>query len=294
MIGWGQAAVLLLSLLGAMAVGFLVAVLPKRALAVMGLSLAGAVSFVFVYDAAIDGIYLTRQMPPVVDHRSPLQPAAQKPQPEQALSPPPTAQPGGDDRPAETLPELVAALADHLPPEVSATALPPVPNATESEEIPAGEEEIDRGLIQYLLIPSLKVDARVVAKPLKDGTWKIDGLRDNVALLEGTSLPGLGGNTVLAGHIMVRYIGDGPFRYLSRLTPGAQVIALTAENAYTYRVREQQLVGVEDVGVTGPSENSQLTLLTCSNWDDQTESYLRRRVVVADLVKVVPLSEYGF
>jgi len=294
MIGWGQAAVLLLSLLGAMAVGFLMAVLPKRALVVMGLSLAGAVSFVFVYDAVIDGVYRAWQTPPVVDHRSPLQPAAQNRQPEQTVSLPATTQPSGDPQPSEGVPDLQAALEADPPAADPPGALPSVPDAPESQEIPAGEQVIDRGLIQYLLIPSLKVDAKVVAKPLKDGTWDIDGLRDNVALLEGTSLPGLGGNTVLAGHIMVRYIGDGPFRYLSRLTPGTQVIALTVNNAYTYRVRDQRLVGVEDVGVTGPSENPQLTLLTCSNWDDQTESYLRRRVVVADLVKVMPLSEYGF
>jgi hypothetical protein len=34
------------------------------------------------------------------------------------------------------------------------------------------------------------------------------------------------------------------------------------------------------------SSTPQLTLITCTTWDEETLSYLRRRVIVADLEKV--------
>ena len=163
---------------------------------------------------------------------------------------------------------------------------PPATLATTPE---AEEERPDTSLVQRLVIPALQVDSQVIFYPLKDGTWDITGLRDNIAWLGDTSWPGLGGNTVLAGHIMVRYIGQGPFRRLDKLAPGDRVIVHTEQNIYTYRVRAQMRVNIEDVYVTNPTENPQLTLLTCSNWDEESESYRQRLVVFADLEKVAPI-----
>jgi sortase A len=59
---------------------------------------------------------------------------------------------------------------------------------------------------------------------------------------------------------------------------------------YLYQVREGLVVKEEDVEVTGPSATPQLTLVTCSDWDSKTETYLSRRVVIADLVDVRRLS----
>lgn len=157
---------------------------------------------------------------------------------------------------------------------------------------PKGEAQaLDTSEVWRLVIPSLQVDAVVKYFPLQDGIWDINGLKDHVAWLGGTSGPGLGSNTVLAGHIMVRNIGRGPFRFLDRLKPGETVVVYTEQNVYTYRVREQVLVDEDDVSVAGATDHAQITLLTCSNWDEENENYLKRRAVFADLVKTSPYVE---
>lgn len=154
-------------------------------------------------------------------------------------------------------------------------------------------EAEDRTPIERLAIPGLKVDVQVQLKPRKDNTWDISGLRADVAWLEGTAHPAAVGNTVLAGHIMVRGIGKGPFRYLDRLENGASVLVYTARNLYIYQVRAQALVKETDGQVTLDTANPQLTLLTCASWDESVEQYQRRRAVFADLVKVEPLPAAG-
>jgi LPXTG-site transpeptidase (sortase) family protein len=112
----------------------------------------------------------------------------------------------------------------------------------------------------------------------------------DVAWLGDTSSPGLGGNTVLAGHIALRDQGNGPFRYLYNLKSGDLVYVYTARNHYTYSVREQTVVAPNDPTVVGSTGRSQLTLLTCTGWDVETLTYTRRRAVFADLVEVTPSS----
>ena len=167
------------------------------------------------------------------------------------------------------------------------------PTRYSTDRYPAFEEESeeapDRTPPQRLAIPDLQVDSTVVLKPFVGNTWDIRGLNADVAWLEGTAHPAAGGNTVLAGHIMVRTIGRGPFRFLDRLKPGAKVVVYTQQKVYTYQVREQVVVKETDGEVTQDMGQTQLTLLTCTTWDEKTETYLRRRAVFADLVEVKPL-----
>jgi LPXTG-site transpeptidase (sortase) family protein len=155
-------------------------------------------------------------------------------------------------------------------------------------------EEPDRTAPERLVIPVLGVDAKIVLKPFTGKTWDIRGLRTDVAWLEGTAHPGdEEGNTVLAGHIMVKNLGRGPFRFLDRLKPGARIVVYTEEKIYAYQVREQVVVKETEGEVTMDTGKAQLTLLTCTTWDPEKETYLRRRAVFADLVEVKPLLPEG-
>jgi LPXTG-site transpeptidase (sortase) family protein len=150
----------------------------------------------------------------------------------------------------------------------------------------------DTSPVVRLVIPSLSVDAIVKYVPYDDVsmTWLIDGLREEVAWLGNTSWPGLGGNTVLAGHITVRGLGNGPFRYLENIATDDQFTVYTETNKYTYKVREQVVVNETDMGVVLPTVGTQLTLITCTGWDDELDVYRFRRVVFADLIKTEPLT----
>lgn len=163
----------------------------------------------------------------------------------------------------------------------------PVVRITSESGIPPDTSPVVR-----LVIPTLSVDAIVKYVPYDDTklTWLIEGLRDEVAWLGNTSWPGLGSNTVLAGHITVRGMGNGPFRYLENINPADQITLYTESNKYTYQVREQVVVNETDMGVVLPTVGTQLTLITCTGWDDELDIYRFRRVVFADLVNVEPLT----
>ncbi len=148
--------------------------------------------------------------------------------------------------------------------------------------------QVDTGPVTRLVIPALKVDSKVQYIPFEDHTWNIEKLGMDIAWLGNTSSPGLGGNTVLAGHITVLYLGNGPFRHLYSLKSGDLVYVYTYKNIYTYSVREQAVIKTDDSSVVGPTDQPQLTLLTCTGWDDETLRYTKRRAVFADLVSVAP------
>jgi LPXTG-site transpeptidase (sortase) family protein len=145
--------------------------------------------------------------------------------------------------------------------------------------------------ITRLVIPELRLDAPVEYVPFTAFTWEIDDLGQSVAWLGNMKGDGIARNLVLAGHATVFNGSHGPFRYLSRLTPGAELIVYSERYVYFYQVRELSLVEPEDAYITENTADSQLTLVTCATWNEKTKSYLRRQVVIADLLKVEPLPQ---
>lgn len=165
----------------------------------------------------------------------------------------------------------------------------PIPSPTIAATLIAGGSPIDTSPVVRIVIPPLEVDAIVAYIPFEGLTWPIEGLREEVAWLGDTSWPGLGGNTVLAGHITVRGLGDGPFRYLADLQSGDEIVLFTEQTRYTYTVYEQLTVEETDMSVTQPTTNSQLTLITCTGWDQELSIYRFRQVVYASLTDQEPV-----
>jgi sortase A len=120
-------------------------------------------------------------------------------------------------------------------------------------------------------------------------TWLISGLRQEIAWLGGSSWPGLGSNTVLAGHVTIRDYGNGPFRFLDQLVSGDEITVYTSAKVYTYRVRQSTVVGESDLWVTDPTDNPQLTLITCTDWSREYQTYMKRLIIFADLVRSEPV-----
>jgi LPXTG-site transpeptidase (sortase) family protein len=150
----------------------------------------------------------------------------------------------------------------------------------------SGEKDQPLNEFERLVIPTLKVDAQLISKPYSQLSWDLTDLGHSIALLGDISEQETKNNTVLAGHVTVRNGSNGPFRYLSRLNSGDKLILYTERSKYTFIVREQVLVYPEETSVIKDTPHPQLTLITCTTWDEKTLSYLRRRVVFADLEKV--------
>lgn len=143
--------------------------------------------------------------------------------------------------------------------------------------------------IQRIAIPSLGLDTVVKYVPFDGTSWKIDGLTSEVVWMGETSWPGLGGNTGLSAHVSLPDGSDGPFRYLSELKEGDIVEIYTDINRYIYEVRTQQVVADSELSVLTPTDHSQITLITCTDWNMALERYLSRLVVYSDLLDIQPL-----
>jgi LPXTG-site transpeptidase (sortase) family protein len=176
----------------------------------------------------------------------------------------------GTPRPIETLPSY------------------PIPTPT---LIPNGDDGStpDTSPLVRISIPSIGLDTKVAYVPFDGQTWMIQGLREEVAWMGDTSWPGLGSNTGLAGHVTVRDLGAGPFRHLEDLVINDKVYLYTEENMYTYSVRDKKVVEQDDLSVVQATENAQVTLITCLEWDENLNIYLKRMTVIADLVQTDPL-----
>jgi LPXTG-site transpeptidase (sortase) family protein len=194
--------------------------------------------------------------------------------------------PGLDTAPTETINPLITLPAYLFSTPQAVETLPsyPIPTPSVLPETEDGKTP-DTSPIVRIVIPSLDVDAKVAYVPFDGQTWMIQGLREEVAWMGDTSWPGLGGNTGLAGHITVRGLGNGPFRYLGDIVQNDVVYLYTEENIYTYSVRDKQVVDQADLSVIDSTDTAQITLITCMEWDEDLEIYLRRLAVMADLVR---------
>jgi LPXTG-site transpeptidase (sortase) family protein len=153
-----------------------------------------------------------------------------------------------------------------------------------------GEVGPDTSAVERIVIPALFLDTEVKYVPYDGFTWMISGLRQEIAWMGNTSWPGLGGNTGLAGHVTVAGMGDGPFRHLDELPNGELVLLYTEKNIYTYQVRESRVTDGGDMTVTFATENPQISLITCVDWDEENRTYVNRLVVIADLVRSEPIT----
>lgn len=196
-----------------------------------------------------------------------------------------------DSAPSQTAIPYRPASAYSTPESQNLLTLPdyPIPTPALSATPAAGEPELDTSPVVRIVIPVLLMDTVVKYVPYDGLTWLIGGLRSEVAWMGNTSWPGLGSNTALAGHVTVAGYGDGPFRNLADVPAGEIIILYTERNIYTYTVRESRITTADDLSVTFPTDNPQVTLITCVDWDDEAEIYLNRLIVFGDLVRVEPV-----
>jgi LPXTG-site transpeptidase (sortase) family protein len=136
------------------------------------------------------------------------------------------------------------------------------------------------GVGTRLVIPKLNLDAPIILSPLEGESWKVDHLgTDYVGHLEGTAPPGSSSNIVLAAHVTVSAGVYGPFANLAGLSTGDEVYVYEGEQAFKYIIDDYQIVDRTAIDVTYPSEQGQITLITCTNWSSQEGRYIERVVL---------------
>lgn len=116
-------------------------------------------------------------------------------------------------------------------------------------------------------IEKIGVEAPVIENV--DGTNKqaySETLESGVAHFKGTALPGEGSNIFIFGHSST-VSGKGTyakvFARLGELEKGDQVTIFYNGKEYKYSVFEKKVVRSDDISVLEPTNNEQLTLMTC-------------------------------
>ncbi|RPI87806.1 MAG: sortase, partial [Chloroflexi bacterium] len=153
-------------------------------------------------------------------------------------------------------------------------------------EQPAEKAYTDLGSL-WIEIPSLSMKTGITGVPLKPDGWDVTWLHWQVGWLEGTAYPTWEGNTVLTAHGYTADGEAGPFARLKDLSYGQMVVIHLGGMKYTYAVRTNLLISPENTyWLTRHEELDWITLITCQQYDDKTQSYRYRRVVRAVLVSV--------
>jgi len=141
----------------------------------------------------------------------------------------------------------------------------------------------------WLEIPKLGVNKMsIVGVPQTKDGWDISWLGKNAGWLNGSAFPTWNGNSVITGHVWDSLNRPGPFVGLINLTYGDQIKVHAFGKVYIYEIIESQVVQPSNITAAFKhEEKSWLTLITCENYQDKTETYTNRRMVRAILVSVV-------
>jgi LPXTG-site transpeptidase (sortase) family protein len=144
----------------------------------------------------------------------------------------------------------------------------------------------DTGNDLTIEISSLGVSTTIVGVPEAAGAWDVSWLGDQAGYLEGTAFPTWSGNSVLTGHVYGADGLPGPFVNLKTLKWGDQVIIHFAGQQYIYEVRTNEVISPTDASIFSHKDYPWLTLLTCKDYNAQTNSYAHRVAVGAVLVQI--------
>lgn len=121
-----------------------------------------------------------------------------------------------------------------------------------AEESPTGQAHAqkDDGMIR-LVIPKIELTSFIV-----EGT-NHKSLLIGPGHLTNTAEPGEAGNAVISGH------RDTFFRHIHELEKGDQFFVERGGKRFVYQVTGKKIVEPNDLSVTRPSSDPQLTLITC-------------------------------
>jgi len=134
-----------------------------------------------------------------------------------------------------------------------------------------------------LTIPKIAIGAPVLIGVDPSDKKKYDeSLTQGVALMQGSSLPGLNGNIIIYGHSSATLSSpyEKIFAGLNDLDSGDEVKIDYKGNDYTYSVSNKKIVDKDNLSVLDQTKEETLTLITC--WPIGTS---KQRLIITSLRK---------
>lgn len=124
-----------------------------------------------------------------------------------------------------------------------------------------------------IIIPRIHMDVPIIEASVKDGSWEVSESSANHG--KGSAYPGQSGNMVIFAHARVNL-----FLPLRDILPSDEIYILSDKNWYAYKVEKITQVLPEQIEIINPTKDEQLTLFTCSGFDDE-----KRLIVIGKRVK---------
>ena len=132
-------------------------------------------------------------------------------------------------------------------------------------------------VIRRIFARAIRLDAEVIESKIERGEWQVP--KFVAGHLQGTALPGSGGNIVLSGHVQSISSGN-VFANIDKLKIGDEVTLRTTAGEVVYRIAGKNIVKSDDLSVVQPTSGEELTLITCTGtFNILTQDYSHRWVV---------------
>lgn len=166
--------------------------------------------------------------------------------------------------------------AETPPPQAASTSAPQQPAAVVTPEAPLARTTV--------FIPTVGVHSSIIEAYLDGTSWDVTHLGTNAGHLQGTAWLDQPGNIVLAGHIELSDGRRGIFARIGEVSIGDPIILQQGDDERHYIVRAVERTTPDDLSVLYPSNDDQLTLITCNAYDFFQDAYLERTVVIAERI----------
>ncbi len=175
----------------------------------------------------------------------------------------------------------------NLPPGVT----PTMPRSlSRADVLPTPTPDLDAPP-RNIIFPAAALTSPIIEAIRTQNSWETRYLGNSVGHLEGTSwLNGMGGNIVLAGHVESETGAPGPFAYLFKVTTDDLIILQDGKQSVYYKVSDIVRAAPDDIKYVAQDGRHRLTLITCTDWDQNQRTYLGRLIVVAEPVATAQAS----
>jgi LPXTG-site transpeptidase (sortase) family protein len=173
---------------------------------------------------------------------------------------------------------------------MSAQPSPPVPTADPTAEptrVPDPAASSYGPAVQ-LRIPRIGVNSHITDVGLVDGYYEVPWW--DVGHHADSASPGEPGNRVFNGHVLTIDAGQ-VFRYLKQLRSGDAVYVYTPGYRTDWVVSDVFTTPAEDNDFLGPTDDTRITLYTCTGtFNPIQRTFSHRLVVVGHFVQAIPRS----
>lgn len=134
--------------------------------------------------------------------------------------------------------------------------------------IPKEKDKTKKQQPVRIIIPGMGIDLQVKEAKIVKGYWEV--FSDSAGFGEGSAYPDETGNTVIFAHAR-----QGLFLPLREVKTGQEVIVLSKDKWFNYRIADIREVFPSQTDSIEPTKDSVLTLYTCSGFADNKRLIVR-------------------